>query len=135
MCAAVVRRIGAVGHELLAKTKRVPREFTGPLKSGARAGPWDLKGGLPGERQEYLRKPFGKAFNSVDNTEVLAENPPDIIVGLSIKTDAMAVNPFTFQFAYRLPRIGDEKLRITYIDVRGLTVGQDEQQALVLFSV
>ena len=103
--------------------------------SGAGAGPWGLKGGLRGKRQEYLRKPFGKAFNPVDNTEVLAENPPDIIVGLSIKTDAMTVNPFTFQFALRLPRIGDEKLRIAYIDVCGLTVGQDEQQALVLFSV
>ena len=105
------------------------------LKSGLRAGPWGLKGGLRGKRQEYLRKSLGKAFNSVDNTEVLAENPPDIIVGLSIETDAMAVNPFTFQFAHRLPRIGDEKLGIAYIDVRGLTIGQDEQQALVLFSV
>jgi hypothetical protein len=61
----------------------------------------------------------------------LAEDPPDVIVGAGIEADAMTVDPFTLQFPHRLPRIGDEELRIAHVEVGGLTVGQDEQEALV----
>ena len=94
-------------------------------------GRWGRRSGLTGQPREHLHQPPRQLLDPVDHRPARPEDLPDVVVRPRVQADAVGVQPQPVQRAHGLGRVGDQVRRVRDINVGGLAIGEDQQQALV----